>query len=202
MPLPLVDSILTTPRSEDIDTITAMATEAELQDLLAKLDEERTALLATLDGMSEEAAAFRPPDRSHGEDGWSVKEQLAHLAEMETTYRAWVQRAVVESNPDLSQGTVRDPVSYRLEDAERVPLVMHRAELEEQRARTLAALDTLALEEFDRTARSGFGELSVLQFMRSFYRHDRMHRAQILGLESDYRPRWGPAGEPDQRRRG
>jgi uncharacterized damage-inducible protein DinB len=178
-----------------------MASEADLQDLLSKLDEERTALLATLDGMSEDAAEFRPPDKTHGEEGWSVKEQLAHLSEMETTYRAWVHRAVLESNPDLSEGTVREPVSYRLEDAERVTLAEHRAELEEQRARTLAVLDTLSLEEFDRTARSGFGELSVLQFLRSFYRHDRMHRAQILGLESDYRRRWGAGGEPDQRRR-
>jgi uncharacterized damage-inducible protein DinB len=179
-----------------------MATESDIQELLGKLDEERSSLLATLNGMSEEAAAFRPPDQGHGEEGWSVKEQLAHLAEMETTYRAWVHRAIVESNPDLSEGTVREAVTYRLEDAERVPLVAHRAELEEQRVRTLAVLDTLSLDEFDRTARSGFGELSVLQFLRSFYRHDRMHRAQILGLESDYRPRWGPAGEPDQRRRG
>lgn len=178
-----------------------MATEQDVQELLGKLDEEREALLATLDGMTDAAAEFRPPDRTHGEEGWSVKEQLAHLVEMETTYRAWVQRAVVETNPDLATGTVRDPVTYRLEDAERVPLVAHRHELEEQRARTLAVLDALSLDEFDRTARSGFGELSVLQFMRSFYRHDRMHRAQILGLESDYRPRWGASGEPDQRRR-
>jgi uncharacterized damage-inducible protein DinB len=178
-----------------------VATERDVQDLLAKLDEERTQLLATLDGMSEDAAVFRPPDRSHGEEGWSVKEQLSHLAEMEATYRAWIQRAVVESNPDLASGTHRDPVAYRLEDSERVPLQAHRDELEQQRARTLAVLDGLTLEEFDRTARSGFGELSVMQYLRSFYRHDRMHRAQILGLESDYRPRWGPAGEPDQRRR-
>ncbi len=178
-----------------------MATEHDIQDLLHKMDEERTAFLAALDGMSEAAAEFRPPDRTEGEEGWSVKEQLAHLAEMEATYRAWVQRAVVEANPDLASGTVPDRVSYRLEDAERVPLRDHRAELEEQRVRTLAVLDALTLAEFDRTARSGFGELSVLQLLRSFYRHDRMHRAQVLGLESDYRPRWGPAGEPDQRRR-
>lgn len=121
-----------------------MATEHDVHELLAKLDEERTALLATLDGMSDDAAEFRPPDRTHGEEGWSVKEQLAHLAEMETTYRAWVQRATVESNPDLSSGTVRDPVPYRLEDAERVALRDHRAALEEQRTRTLAVLDSLS----------------------------------------------------------
>jgi uncharacterized damage-inducible protein DinB len=178
------------------------STERDIQELLAKLDQERTDLLATLDGMSDAAAEFRPPDRSHGEEGWSVKEQLSHLAEMEARYRAWVQRAVIESNPDLEVGTVPDPVTYPLEQAEQFPLYAHRHELEEQRVRTLAVLDQLSLTEFERTARSTFGELSVLQLLRSFYRHDRMHRAQILGLESDYRPRWGPRGEPDQRRRG
>jgi hypothetical protein len=120
---------------------------------------------------------------------------------METSYRAWVQRAVVETNPDVQDGTVRDPVSYPLEMAERHSVAEHRAELEEQRERTLAVLDGLSIDEFDRTARTGFGELSVLQLMRSFYRHDRMHQAQIEGKRSEYQPRWGPRGEPDQRRR-
>lgn len=177
-----------------------MVTERELQDLLAKLDEERSTLLAALEGMSEAEAERRPPDRTHGEEGWSVKEQLAHLAEMETTYRAWVQRAALETNPDLAEGTARDEVAYSLEDAERHTLRAHRSELEDQRERTLALIDGLALEEFERTARSSFGELSVLQLLRSFYRHDRMHQAQIAGRTSDYQPRWRD-GEPDQRRR-
>jgi hypothetical protein len=32
----------------------------------------------------------------------------------------------------------------------------------------------------------------VLQWLRSYYRHDRMHRAQILGEESAYQPRYAP----------
>ena len=49
----------------------------------------------------------------------------------------------------------------------------------------------LGPEQFDRTARQQtFGELSVLQWLRSYYRHDRMHHAQILGEESDYQPRY------------
>ncbi|MCC6236620.1 MAG: DinB family protein [Dehalococcoidia bacterium] len=178
-----------------------MASERDIQDLLSKLDEERTALLAALEGMSEAAAEVRPPDAVHGEAGWSVKEQLAHLAEMEATYRAWVQRAVVEREPDLAAGTFRDPVAYPLEGAERVPVGAHLDELAEQRTRTLAVLDSLTLEEFERRARSEFGLLTALQLLRSLYRHDRMHRAQILGRASEYQPAWGPGGEPDQRRR-
>ncbi len=181
--------------------IGVMATERDIQELLGKLDEEREALLASLADISEEAAARRPPDAVHGEEGWSVKEQLSHLAEMEATYRAWVQRTVIEGEPNLEVGTVRDPVTYPLEEAERVPVLAHLDELHEQRARTLSVLDSLTLDEFERRAQSQFGLLSVLQLLRSLYRHDRMHRAQILGRESEYRPAWGPGGEPDQRRR-
>jgi hypothetical protein len=166
-----------------------------------KLEAERSALLAVLDGISEEAAEHRPPDNVHGEEGWSIKEQLAHLAEMETSYRAWVQRAVQRTGPDTEVSSGRDPVAYRLEDAERHTVLEHRAELERQRERTLAALNGLSLDEFDRTTHTGFGELSVLQLMRSFYRHDRMHQAQMQGRRSEYQPHWGPRGEPDQRRR-
>jgi hypothetical protein len=42
--------------------------------------------------------------------------------------------------------------------------------------------------------------MSVLQWLRSYYRHDRMHLAQIQGRKSDYQPRF-VGGEPDQRRR-
>lgn len=177
-----------------------MVSESDVQDLLGKLDEEREALIATLVGMTETEAEYRPPDATHGEDGWSVKEQLAHLAEMETTYRAWVQRATVEDHPDLTRGTIRENVTYPLEIAERQTVAAHIHELASQRERTLALLDRLTLEEFGRMAHSSFGELSVLQLLRSFYRHDRMHRDQILRREPEYRPRW-LNGEPDQRRR-
>jgi hypothetical protein len=41
-----------------------------------------------------------------------------------------------------------------------------------------------------------------MQWLRSYYRHDRMHIDQISGRKSDYQPRWAEGmGEPDQRRR-
>jgi hypothetical protein len=41
----------------------------------------------------------------------------------------------------------------------------------------------------------------VLQVLRSAYRHERQHRAQIRGEQSDYQPRWLSGVEPDQRLR-
>lgn len=178
-----------------------MATDEAIRELHAKMAEERAALLRLVEGMTEEAAEQRPPDDLHGEEGWSVKEQLSHLAEMETSYRAWVQRAVAEDNPDLSVGTVRDPVAYPLEVAEQHTVAEHRAELEAQRARTLEVMAGLTPADYDRTARSaGFGKLTVLQYLRSYYRHDRMHEAQIQRRKSDYQPKF-LGREPDQRRR-
>lgn len=179
-----------------------MATPEQITDLGAKLREERGALLAAARALSEDAAAHRPPDARDGEDGWSPKEQFAHMCEMETQYRAWVVRALREQNPDVGVGTQPDPVAFRVERAHDASIAELIAEAERQRATTLALLDGLAVEAYDRPAHNAaFGELTVLQWLRSLYRHDRMHAAQIAGREPDYKPRF-LTGEPDQRRRG
>jgi hypothetical protein len=45
-----------------------------------------------------------------------------------------------------------------------------------------------------------FGSLTVMQWLRSYYRHDRMHRDQMAGREPEYKPRFAGGQEPDQRR--
>ena len=66
-------------------------------------------------------------------------------------------------------------------------------QIDVERAETLSLARSLAPEQFERTAvQQTFGELTVLQWLRSYYRHDRMHRAQIRGEESDYEPRYAP----------
>jgi len=72
--------------------------------------------------------------------------------------------------------------------------------LEVDRAFTLGLIDGISLDGFDRTATSPvFGTLTVLQWLRSFYRHDRQHAAQIQGRQSDYKPSF-KGSEPNQRR--
>lgn len=170
-----------------------------LNELRAKMAEERAALLALCEGIDEARAEHQPPDRD-GEEGWSIKEQLTHLAEMESRYRAWALRAVTEDGPDLT-GTVADPVAVPLERAHSATVPELLEELARQRRLTDEFVTGLTPADLERTAsQRSFGELTVLQWLRSYYRHDRMHRAQIAGREPDYRPRF-VQGEPDQRRR-
>ena len=176
-----------------------MADTAAIHELKQKMAEERDKLLAQIEALSDEEAARCPVD-AQGEAQWSVKEQCAHLAEMETAYRAWVERALVEDNPDVTR--VRgEPVAVPLEEANAHPLAELTAELRRQRQRTLDLIDRLQPEDFDRTATHAlFGTLTVLQWLRSYYRHDRMHQDQIAGREPSYRPRFVGGREPDQRR--
>ena len=177
-----------------------VATAEEITALTEKMHSERAALVALLSGMSDREAEVRPPDKD-GEEGWSVKEQLAHLGEMEATYRAWVRRALTEDRPTLSEGIARNAGPTALERANEPTLAELTAELERQREQTLELIAGIAPGDYERTAISPiFGELTVMQWVRSYYRHDRMHQAQISGEESDFQPRFRN-GEPDQRRR-
>ncbi len=70
-----------------------MATAAEIQDLMEKMAAERARLVAQARAYTD-AEASRRPEGKTGEEEWSVKEQLAHLWEMERNYIAWVRRAL------------------------------------------------------------------------------------------------------------
>ncbi len=176
-----------------------MADGAAIRDLATKMAEERSKLLAMFEALGEEEAEQAPAD-AEGEAQWTAKEQCAHLAEMETAYRAWVERALSEDNPDLRD--VRgEPVAIPLDVANQHPLSELVDQLRRQREPTLALIERLRPEQYDRTASQPmFGTLTVLQWLRSYYRHDRMHQAQVAGRESTYKPRFVGGSEPDQRR--
>ncbi|MEX0785100.1 MAG: DinB family protein [Dehalococcoidia bacterium] len=176
-----------------------MASENNIQDLIAKMAAEREKLLAQIESLSDEQAGFAPAD-AEGEAQWSPKEQCAHLAEMETAYRAWVERALVEENPDVAR--VRgDPVDIPLEEANQRSIREMTDQMRFERARTLQLIERLRPHDYERTATQPmFGKLTVLQWLRSYYRHDRMHQAQIAGREQSYQPRFVTGSEPDQRR--
>jgi len=176
-----------------------MAMPDQVAELLQKMEAERGGLLAEAEALSDEAASHAPAD-AVGEAQWSPKQQLAHLAEMETAYRAWVEAALAGDDPDVS--AVRgDRVAIPLTQAQGHTVAELTAQLREQRAQTLALIRSMRPEQFQRTARQPmFGRLTVLQWLRSYYRHDRMHRDQIAGRDPTYRPRYTTGAEPDQRR--
>jgi hypothetical protein len=176
-----------------------MATQEAIRDLLDKMAAERAALLAEAEGLSDDAAAFAPPD-GQGEAAWSPKQQLAHLAEMETSYRAWVQRALDEDAPDVTGVTGERP-AITLTKAHDHAVADLTAQLRGQRETTLRMIDSMTPEQFERTASQPmFGSLTAMQWLRSYYRHDRMHRDQMAGRDPSYKPKFVGGKEPDQRR--
>ena len=174
-----------------------MATREQGEELKTKMREERAHLLSAVAGLSH-ADALRVPVDAVGEEQWTALEQLAHLCEMERSYGAWVRAALAEDNPDLATVTA-EPVAIPIEQAnEHSPEELLRA-LRLERAYALGLIDGMSLASFDRLATSpAFGTLTVLQWLRSFYRHDRQHAAQIQGRQSDYRPNF-KGKEPNQR---
>jgi len=68
------------------------------------------------------------------------------------------------------------------------------------REATCRLIESLGAEQFDRVATHPlFGTLTVMLWLRSYCRHDRMHIDQLAGREPSYRPRFLGGQGPDQR---
>lgn len=175
-----------------------MASREQVEELVTKMREQRAELLAAARSLSREDA-LRVPVDAEGEEQWTAVEQLAHLWEMERSYDSWVRLALREENPMLS-GALSEPVAIPVEEANGHAVEELVRALEIERGYTHGLIDGMSLEGFDRTATSPiFGTLTVLQWLRSFYRHDRQHGAQIQGRKSDYQPKFTSGKEPNQR---
>jgi hypothetical protein len=172
-----------------------MAEQAQIDELVHKMASERGALLAALESLSEDEASRSPKD---GE--WTTKQQMSHLCEMESAYRAWVERALEEDGANVD-GVRGERVAISLEDANSRSVPEHTAEMRRQREQTMALIASIPPEGFDRRASNSlFGSLTVMQWLRSYYRHDRMHVDQVSGREPEYKPKFAAGAEPDQRR--
>ena len=172
-----------------------MAEETQIRQLREKMALERENLLSTLERLSDEQASTP----AKGEE-WSAKQQMSHLCEMEAAYRAWVEKALEEDGASLD-GVGGEPVAIPLERAHLHPVSELAAEMRRQREKTLDVMERMSSGDYDRRATSAvFGTLTVMQWLRSYYRHDRMHYDQLRGEEPAYKPRFRGGIEPDQRR--
>ena len=173
-------------------------THDDIEALVTKMAEERGKLIAAAERLTDDEANAVPTD-AVGEEQWTGKEQLSHLWEMEKSYIAWCRAAIEQNGADVA-GVRGDPVGIPIEDAPAHSVRELLDELIAERAATNKFIRSLSLDEFHRTARTdAFGELTVMQWLRSFYRHDRQHGAQIQGRQSDYKPNFESGVEPNQR---
>ena len=172
-----------------------MAEQGQIDELVAKMNEERGKLLSELEAMSEERGSTPPKP---GE--WNQKQQMSHLCEMESAYRAWVERALEEDGANVD-GVSGARAAIPLERANEYTVAEHIVEMKRQRARTMEMIAAMTPADFDRRATNRlFGTLTVMQWLRSYYRHDRMHYDQVRGEEPSYKPQYASGNEPDQRR--
>ncbi len=173
-----------------------MAEEAQINELVEKMALERDKLLNLLGSLTEEEASTSPEPRE-----WNAKQQMSHLCEMEALYRTWVQRALEEDGATVD-GVRGEQPAIPVEEADHHSAAEHVSELRRQREKTMSLIATMIPEDFDhRASNSVFGMLTVMQWLRSYYRHDRMHYDQVQGEESSYKPRYLSGREPDQRGR-
>ncbi|HLZ69051.1 MAG TPA: DinB family protein [Dehalococcoidia bacterium] len=174
-----------------------MATAEQVNELLTKMAEERGRLVEQVRGIGEEDAHAVPVGKT-GEEEWTIKEQLAHLCEMELGYDMWVEAALGEENPNVS-GLAAPRSAIPIEEANGHAVAELLEVMAGEREDTLKLIHGLSLEQFDRRATHPmFGTLTVMQWLRSFYRHDRMHADQIAGREPEYKPKF-TGTEPNQR---
>ncbi len=172
-----------------------MVEEAQIKELKEKMAQERDKLLSILELLSEDEAV-KPTQPGE----WTAKQQMSHLCQMESAYRAWVEKALTEDGANLD-GVRGEQVAIPLERAHLNAVPQHITELRAQREKTLAVMERMRPQDYDRTATSAvFGTLTVMQWLRSYYRHDRMHYDQVRGEEPTYKPQFRSGKEPDQRR--
>jgi uncharacterized damage-inducible protein DinB len=159
---------------------------AELEELLEKLETQRGQLVAQARQMTEEEAGRRPSERA-----WSAKEQLLHLVTFERQWLEWSM--AVRDQPGCEVGPPPpNPEAYPEAQTRSLDDIL--GELASARKDTVAAIEGLSAEELQRKGKHLlFGEMNVLQMLRSLYRHDRMHMDQIAGREPSFRP-GGPSG--------
>src|SRR2546421_12768045 len=118
-----------------------MATREAIEELMEKMREERERLLAEAEALSDERSSFAPADAT-GEGQWSPKQQLAHLAEMEISYRSWVEVALAEDDPDVSSVRGKRP-GIPLTEAQDHSVNELTAQLRSERETTLALIASM-----------------------------------------------------------
>ena len=146
--------------------------------ILPKMEETRAELLSFVEGLDRAALTWRPPD-----GGWSMRDNLAHLADAERAHRRFV-------------GAVLGGRSTRLEgfdldrwNAEHVgrragqSLDEIVADMRAQRQETLAFIAALPEDAWDEQGdHPALGRVSVHQVIRVIGVHERMHLKEMLRL--------------------
>jgi len=164
-----------------------MAAPETIAEIKAKLNIERAKLLDAMASLPREVIL-----RPFGNDGWSIKDILAHVAVAEAVNVKFAKMMVVKDQPiqvrefaaeypdfpgafELDKFNAWMTERWRAKSFEGIIAALHAA-----RADTLAWLDTLTPAQLERTGEHAvWGRQSVKGMLRILVIHDRFHRADI-----------------------
>jgi uncharacterized damage-inducible protein DinB len=146
--------------------------------ILPKMQATRDELLAFLDGLDQATLTGRPPG-----GGWSIRDNLAHLADAERAHRRFVQAVLRGHSPRLEGFDLdRWNEEHVARRAGQTPDEILEA-LQSERQQTLAFIHDLPLDAWDRQGdHPALGEVSVRQVIRVIGVHERMHLKEIRRL--------------------
>jgi len=146
--------------------------------ILLKMQTTRNELLSLVRSLDQAALTWHPPD-----GGWSIRDNLAHLADAERAHRRFVQ-AVLEGRPVHLEGFDLDRwnqehVARRADQS--VDQILEAMDAE--RRETLAFIQTIPAEAWDKQGdHPALGRVSVKQVIKVIGVHERMHLKEMRRL--------------------
>jgi rubrerythrin len=138
----------------------------------------REELLAFIAGLDQAVLTQHSP-----EEGWSIRDNLAHLADAERAHRRFVA-AVLEGRPTRLEGFDLD--RWNQEHVARragqsIPEILDA--LHAERQQTLAFIAAIPADAWDRRGQHpALGDVSVEQVIKIIGVHERMHLKEIRKL--------------------
>jgi acyl-CoA thioester hydrolase len=110
---------------------------------------------------------------------WTPRQQVAHLAEMESVWLSWALQ--VAANPGCEFGHRHQTPTPSVDVAAATSREALIEELAKSRTASVTALADLSPEQWDHVGyHRWFGAMTTRQCLKGIYRHDRMHTEQIL----------------------
>lgn len=164
-----------------------MAAPDDIAGIKEKLTADRAKLLESFAELPRETML-----RPFGEEGWSIKDLLAHLAMAESVNVKFAKMMVAKDSPlqlkEFAAEYPDFPGEFELDKFNAWMTERWRAKsldeilgaLDATRADTLAWLETLSPEQLERTGEhAAWGKLSVKGICRILVIHDKFHRGDI-----------------------
>lgn len=146
--------------------------------ILPKMQTTRDELLALVDSLDPSILTWRPP-----EGGWSVRDNLAHLADAERAHRRFAEAAIEGRSMHLEGFDIdrwnEEHLTRRADQSLDDILDALRAE----RRQTLGSIAAIPDDAWDKQGHHpALGQVSVKQGIRVIGVHERMHFKEIRQL--------------------